>query len=49
MLAIAQRHGCTVKDEQAPEVLTLHNRARVLMIEWQLAGLNAPSGSMPRN
>jgi len=39
--AIARRHGCTVKDvheildEHASEVLTPHNRARVLSIELQ--------------
>lgn len=37
--AIARRHGCTVKDvheildDHASEVLTPHNRARVLSIE----------------
>ncbi len=37
--AIARRHGCLVKevhevlDEHASEVLTPHNRARVLSIE----------------
>ena len=39
--AIARRHGCTLKDvheildEHAAEVLTPHNRARVLSIELQ--------------
>ena len=40
-MAIARRHGCTLKDvheildEHAAEVLTPHNRARVLSIELQ--------------